>query len=194
VSDADPTLLILRVQGERTQLLSPGVGMFSGALPLGTIVSPGQSVGVLATLEKRARLVVPDGVHGLVSSAQPARKRAPVGYGDVLYELTAVDSASAAASTQSGPKHESGADLAVRSPQSGRFYHRSGPGEPSMCEPGRELELGTPIGLIEVMKTFTQLVYRPERGLPARARIVRVQARDASDVEEGAVLFEVAPR
>jgi biotin carboxyl carrier protein len=63
-----------------------------------------------------------------------------------------------------------------------------------MCELGRELEPGTPIGLIEVMKTFAQVVYRAERGLPARARIVRVLARDGADVDEGAPLIAVAPR
>jgi hypothetical protein len=38
------------------------------------------------------------------------------------------------------------------------------------------------------------VIYRAEKGLPARAKIVRVVARDAGDVDEGAVLIVVEMR
>ena len=186
--------LIVRVDDGRTQLLSPGVGIFSGALSESTIVAPGQFAGVLSTLDNRVRLVVPLEVHGVVCSKPPERTRAPVGYGQVLYELAPLHVAGIDAPQKSVARTESGGDLSLRSPQSGRFYHRSAPGEPSMCEVGRELEVGTPIGLIEVMKTFTQVIYRAERGLPTRAKIISVQARDGADVDEGAVLLVVEAR
>lgn len=186
--------LIVRIDAGRTQLLSPGVGIFSAALRESTIVAPGQFAGVLATLDKRTRLVVPLEVHGVVCSKPPVKLRAPVGYGQVLYELTAAGPAEAPAAEKIAARAESGGDLSLRSPQSGRFYHRSTPGEPSLCEVGRELEIGTPIGLIEVMKTFTQVIYRAERGLPTHARIVSVIARDGADIDEGAALILVEPR
>jgi biotin carboxyl carrier protein len=194
VSAEESIELIARVDAGRTQLLSPGVGVFSGASPLSTIVASGQFVGALTTLGRSARLVVPSGVHGVVSSKPPDRTRMPVGYGDVLYELTAVDSANAAISLKPSATLATGAELSVRSPQSGRFYHRGAPGEPSLCEVGRELEVGTPIGLVEVMKTFTQVRYRTDGDLPQRARIARVLAKDGGDIAEGEVLFVVEPR
>ena len=194
MSAIDSMQLLVRVDGVSTELLSPGVGNFMAALPLGAIVSPGQFAGELATLGKISQLVVPADVQGVVRSHPPKRTRAAVGYGQVLYELSALEAASAAVQQRTSASSEAGTDLGLRSPQSGRFYHRSAPGDASLCEVGRELEIGTPIGLIEVMKTFTQVVYRAERGLPPRARIVRVMVRDGADVDEGAVLIVVEIR
>jgi len=194
VSDSSSIEMIVRVDAARTELLSPGVGLFSAALPRGAILTQESIVGTLETLGKRARLVLPPGVHGTVHSKPPRSARAPVEYGQVLYELRALESAKFDATRDGVAPVESESDLSLRSPQSGRFYHRSAPGEPSLCEIGRELEVGTPIGLLEVMKNFTQITYRAERGLPTRARIVRVLARDGSDVEEGSVLLVVEAR
>jgi biotin carboxyl carrier protein len=198
VSAREALELVARVEGGRTLLCSPGVGYFSGALAESAFASGGESAGRLATLSRQVRLVVPEGVRGVVLSKPPRRTREPVQYGQVLSELGPLEAAGgrAAAATlaAAAAAHGHDAELAVRSPQSGRFYHRSAPGEPVLCEVGRELDLGTPLGLIEVMKTFTQVVYRAERGLPHRARVVRVVAPDGGDVDEGGTLLVVAPR
>lgn len=186
--------LIVRVEGERTWLCSPGVGLFSGALSKASLVSPGQTAGVLATLDRRMRLVIPEDVRGVIHSKPPARLHAPVQYGERLYEIAPLDVAHVDAVLPGAAHADAGGELAFRSPQSGRFYYRSAPGEAALCEVGRPIEVGTPIGLIEVMKTFTQVIYRAERGLPARSKIVRVVAKDGGDVEEGAVLIVVEAR
>jgi biotin carboxyl carrier protein len=184
--------LIVRVEGERTLLCSPGVGYFSGAPARDAVLCAGAGAGVLTTLAVPVRLLVPEGVRGIVLSKPPRRMREPVQYGQVLCELGPLEAAASSASgALSGAQAHDG-ELVVHAPQSGRFYHRSAPGEPALCEVGRELTAGTPIGLIEVMKTFTQVVYRAERGLPARARVVRVLATDGGDVDEGAPLLIVA--
>jgi len=43
------------------------------------------------------------------------------------------------------------------------------------------------------MKTFTQLVYRAENGLPPRARVTRVVVPDGGEVKDGGVLLELEP-
>ncbi len=194
MSGSESFELIVRVEGERTLLCSPGVGLFSAALPTASLVSPGQSAGVLATLDRRMRLVVPQDVRGVIHSKPPDRLHAPVQYGELLYQVVALDVAHVDAVLPGAAHAQAGGELVLRSPQSGRFYHRSAPGDPALCEVGRELEVGTPTGLIEVMKTFTQVVYRAERGLPARAKILRVVAKDGADVDEGAVLLVVEAR
>ncbi|MEZ5974739.1 MAG: biotin/lipoyl-containing protein [Planctomycetota bacterium] len=83
--------------------------------------------------------------------------------------------------------------MILRSPQSGRFYHRPSPGEAAFAEVGTVLEAGQPVGLIEVMKTFAHVPYASKGGLPARARVVRVLAGDGADVDSGTPLFEVEP-
>jgi acetyl-CoA carboxylase biotin carboxyl carrier protein len=67
------------------------------------------------------------------------------------------------------------------------------PDQPPFVEVGALVEAGTPLGLIEVMKTFSHVVYQPTAGLPARARITRVLAEDGADLEVGTPLLEVEP-
>jgi hypothetical protein len=77
----------------------------------------------------------------------------------------------------------------VRATQSGRFYRRAAPRQPPIVDVGALVEAGTPLGLIEVMDSFSHVVYRPTGGLPARARVTRVLA----DLEVGTALLEVEP-
>ena len=193
--------LLFVEEAGRMRLGSPGVGEFSHARAAGSILAPGDEAGVLTTLGVPVRLIVPEGARGLVLSKPPRRTREPVQYGQTLYELGALelDGESALPSGHHGHARAASTagingELVVPAPQAGRFYHKSAPGEPALCAVGRELENGAPIGLIEVMKTFTQVIYRAERGLPARATIVRVIAPDAGDVEEGGGLIVVEPR
>ena len=194
MSADEPIELLLERDARGLRLLSPGVGWFCGALAQGELLGPGHAAGELITLGRRRRLIVPEGASGIVRNPPPARLRAAVGYGELLYELGALNVAEALPERVSDARSAGDDELGVRAPQTGRFYHRSAPGEPSLCEVGRELEVGTPIGVIEVMPTFTQGVYRAERGLPARARIVHVIAPDGGDVHEGKPLLIVAAR
>jgi biotin carboxyl carrier protein len=59
-------------------------------------------------------------------------------------------------------------------------------------EAGQTIAAGTPIGLIEVMKTFTHVTYQPRENLPPQARVVRMIAGDGADVREGEALLEIA--
>jgi acetyl-CoA carboxylase biotin carboxyl carrier protein len=192
--------LLVGSRGEVTKLLSPGVGLFTAARAAGDLLAPGASAGVLFVLGKAFELVVPRGVEGRVRTPPPARTRQPVGWGDLLYEVEA-SAAGAKPAEETGvavgraealaPDGAAGAWL-VRSPQSGRFYLRPGPGDEAFAPPGATVEAGQPMGLIEVMKTFAHVRY-PTEGLPARARVVRVLVEDGAEIAAGEPLFEVAP-
>jgi biotin carboxyl carrier protein len=193
-------LLLVGSRGESVTLLSPGVGFFTAARATGDLLAPGASAGVLLVLGKAFELVVPKGVEGRVRTAPPSRTRQPVGWGDLLYEVEA-DAVGARRAEESGaaagPGEASARDGAagtwlVRSPQSGRFYLRPGPGDEVFAPPGATVEPGQPLGLIEVMKTFAHVRY-PADGLPARARIVRALVEDGAEVAVGDPLFEVTP-
>lgn len=47
--------------------------------------------------------------------------------------------------------------LEIRSPLPGTFYRASAPDAPRLKDDGQDVQLGDPIGVIEVMKTFQQL-------------------------------------
>jgi acetyl-CoA carboxylase biotin carboxyl carrier protein len=190
----DEPVELLREETEgRVRLLSPGVGLFTGAAHPGHVLTEREHAGWLVTLERAVSLRVPEGVSGVVSSPSPERIRAPVGWGDVLYELEPLERAGTVASKHTTKARDPGGALVLRSPQTGRFYHRPSPAEPALVSEGALLRAGAPVGLIEVMKTFTHVTYRAEGGLPASARVVRVLAADGADVEEGEPLIEVAP-
>jgi acetyl-CoA carboxylase biotin carboxyl carrier protein len=186
--------LVAETLGDRVRLLAPGVGFFTCTLPAGTALEPGQFAGVLTMLGRSISLRVPADVRGAITTPARERVSVPVGFGDVLYELST--------STAGPPKPEAsairapsatGASLQLPSPQTGRFYHRSAPGEPAFVAAGQTIEDGEPVGLLEVMKTFSHVPYRSGGGLPRRAKVVRVLAKDGADVKQGEPLLEVEP-
>lgn len=180
--------------GTHVTLSSPEVGWFTAGLARGQVLEAGQDAGVLLALGRVLRLRVPAGVSGRIINAAPERVRAAVGFGDVLYELEPVESGANATRTamdSSAGAADSRSSLVLRSSQSGRFYHRPAPGEPAFVSAGDEIADGRPVGLIEVMKTFTHVVYRPSAHLPPRVRVKTFVAGDGADVRQGDVLLEL---
>jgi biotin carboxyl carrier protein len=186
-------LLLDRSTGS-VRLLAPDVGYYTRAVDAGRVLVPGDTAGWLLQLGRARPLLVPAGVTGVVRSRRPERVHHPVGYGDLLVELAPLETAGAALAHDVAEKAaEEAGNLVFRSPTAGRFWHRSAPSEPPLVEPGAALEEGTAVGLVEVMKTFAQVLYRPGPGLPRRARVLRMIAADGSDVDEGDALLEVEP-
>ena len=184
--------------GESVRLESPDVGMFTGALEQGTWIDEGQIVGQLSRLGRTTPLRAPTGFAGpgrtraQIASAPPNRVLEPVGFGTTLYELKWVPSEGQGQEAPAAPAPTEKL-LVVPAPQSGRFYHRSGPDSPPFLSPGDELREGTTLGLIEVMKTFAHVSYHAGNGLPERARMLAWAAEDGAEVHEGAPLLEFEP-
>jgi acetyl-CoA carboxylase biotin carboxyl carrier protein len=194
----DTLELLAETDGNGTRLRSPEVGLLAGALTRGSILVPGQIAGTIEALGRAWYLVVPESVGGRIVSAPPILARSPVGCGDIVYE---VESIGAGSSATPGPFRAGQGDrassdtgaLVLPSPQAGRFYHRPAPGEPAFFEVGAIVEDGQPVGLIEVMKTFSHVPYRAGGSLPRRAKIVRAIAADGTDVKRDDPLLEVEP-
>lgn len=193
MDERSPDELPLRaeVDGDRVRLSAPAVGLWTRAVPRGRVLSPGQEAGVLLVLGRAHPLVVPEGVAGVVTSERPERVHEPVGWGQVLYELSTAESPAVAGAPAAAERAGPSGALVVPAPQAGRFWHRAAPGDPPFAAPGQELAPGSALGLIEVMKTFTQVAYRAAGGLPERARVVRHLVEDGAEVAEGDALIEV---
>ena len=188
-------VLQLRVRDteDGLELLSPEVGLFTCALPAGRVVIAGEQVGRLKQLERSYRLMVPEGITGVVRSACPERVHEPVGWGSVLYELGPLEGEALHSSAGPAAGGDATGRLLLRAPQSGRFWHRATPSDPPFASPGDALEPGQAVGLIEIMKTFAPVPYRGGGGLPERARLVRFAVEDGADVAAGDPLIEVEP-
>lgn len=170
------------------QLCSPTVGLLLGAVDPGRVLTPGAPAGALLQLDTVLPLVVPAGASGRVLGPAADRERRPLGYGDPVYELQPLE---AAAAEPAHPLAAPEAELAVRAPHSGRFWHRPAPDAEPFVRVGATLVAGQAIGLIEVMKTFSHVRYEPGGGLPERARVVRILADDGAEVSVGDPLVEI---
>lgn len=176
--------------GETTQLACPAVGLFTCALEPDSLLGPGQTAGVLITAGRRLTLIVPQGISGRVTNSRPERVHEPVGYGTLLYEISSISAGGSVADPQDEQNAESG--LILRAAQAGRFYRRPTPEDPAYVEVGDELREGLAIGLIEIMKTFSQVTYDTQGSLPERTRLVRWLCEDGAEIREGDPLLEVA--
>jgi len=175
-------------------LLAPTVGLWRDAPAPGSLVTPGGLIGELEILGVRHRLRAPAGAAGLVMERPgPRQARQPVAYGDVLLQLDPDASpATAGAAVSASAASTDARGLVFVTPLSGRFYARSGPGEPAFVSVGDVIEVGQAVALLEVMKTFNRIAYGGE-GLPTRARVLSIEPSDEDDVEEGDVLLRVEP-
>jgi len=120
-----------------------------------------------------------------------------VDYGAVLFELAPLGAAQdddlAASSGLAGAAGHAtvGQGLhAIIAPTDGVFYRAASPGAAPFVAVGDRLAVGRPVGLIEVMKTFNQIVYGGP-GYPPEAEVVEIRALDVGEVRAGDVLVVV---
>jgi acetyl-CoA carboxylase biotin carboxyl carrier protein len=189
MSAADALEFVLAPGQGRQRLLAPAVGLFTGACARGATLVEGQECGVLLVLGRTHALLAPAGVAGRIANEPPERLHAPLGFGDLVYELEPLSAGPAQATAAAAPRETHGG-LVLRAPQTGRFYQRPGPGDPPFAQAGALLHEGSPVGLIEVMKTFTQVTHRAAGGLPASVRVLRYLVADGADVKQGQPLLE----
>jgi acetyl-CoA carboxylase biotin carboxyl carrier protein len=177
----------------RLAVAAPAVGYWRRAPALGALVLPGGELGELEILGVVHRLVAPEGARGVITELSvPRRGRTPVAYGEPI-ALLDPEAAGEAAAAEAAPAAAAGATgLAFRAVSSGRFYGRPAPSKAPFVEIGQEIERGHTVCLLEVMKTYSRLVYGGE-GLPERARVVAIRPSDGDDLAAGDVILELEP-
>lgn len=175
-------------------VLAPRVGWWSDLPHAGALVGPGSSVGRLQALNRRYRLVLPEGAAGAVAGGLPHSRIVAVEYGQELFRMTPVgeELAFALEDDRATMGHPAGAGLeqgarAVVAPSDGVFYRRPTPDAPPFVEVGRRVRRGQPVGLVEVMKTFNQILFDGP-GFPDEAEVIELRAGDAVEVKAGEVL------
>lgn len=185
------SLLLGAEAGEdgRVVLRSPVVGIWTGQPEGGLLVGPGTPAGTVRRLTERVTLVVPEGVSGTVEILSPRDLASAVSYGEALFAVHAGASATSRVGTAARPVVSTGGH-AVVAPTDGVFYRSPSPGAKAYVAVGDRVAPGQPIGLIEVMKTFSPIVYGGG-GLPDEAEVVALIAGDGEEVRMGQPLVEV---
>jgi acetyl-CoA carboxylase biotin carboxyl carrier protein len=119
----------------------------------------------------------------------------PLGYGQPLLRLSqAREVGGNGLDGPAGQAKERAADglIAITAPSDGVFHRRPAPDSPCYVQEGSEVSAGSVLGLVEVMKSFAQIVYGGT-GLPERGTVVEIPVDDAAEVAFGQTLFLVRP-
>lgn len=179
-----------REDGER-EVLSPAVGDWRGHPREGAVIGAGEAIGEIVQLGVARRVVLPEAMPPGRVRAVPADRVVPVEFGAVLFSLRALEGveASAPVATDAGTG-VGGTGYLVPSPTDGVFYRRAAPDAPPFTDVGQRIRVGQPVGLVEVMKTFNQILYGGD-SFPDEAEVVEFFVTDGEDVRAGQPLLRV---
>jgi acetyl-CoA carboxylase biotin carboxyl carrier protein len=173
---------------------APGVGVLDRVPRLGRYLDALESFLSLTILGERRPVILPRGVHGRVVDRMVDGWQVPVEYDQPLVRLRP-GAAYDTPEDQLGAAETGAAEgdlIAVPAPSDGVFYCRPGPERAPYVDLGAAVEQGTVLGLVEVMKSFNQIVYGGP-GLPERGRVERILVEDSAEVALGQTLFLVRP-
>ena len=169
-------------EDDSVRIVSPEVGEWSRAPEPGALVAADQPIGILEKLGRTYSIIMPS-LSGVVSYDAPQHFPRPVGIGDVLFVVQQSEQGVAfAPPSQAAGVQISG--LVFCAPLAGRYYDRPAPGQPPFLSQGDKITTGTTVCLLEIMKTFTRVVYGGA-GLPVNARVVEIIPVSGDDVEAG---------
>jgi len=175
------------------QIQSPGVGVWYTGINQGDVLAGGSPLGHLRQLNTFLELKLPDASSGRVVLSTGNEPVQAVAYGQDLFQLHPLDLTSSPDMPVSRsdllPEDESEGFL-VRAFTTGIFYRRSSPDSPPYIAVGDEGENGSVLGLIEVMKSFNQVVFSSTEDL-SRGQVVRILVDDSQEVKSGQALIQI---
>lgn len=175
------------------ELRCPGPGRVRWQRPPGEVLVAGSVVGTLVRDERAFELVVPPGIRGAVVSVGVPHLWNACAHGDLLAALAesaALDAAADSASPAgSGPAVGASRLFEVRSPTHGTFYTRPSPTSPPYVSPGATVESGQTIGLVEVMKCFSPILFEGPAG--GHGVLHEVLVSDGSEVRADQTLMRI---
>ena len=172
----------------------PGPGKVRWQRSVGEGVGPGSRLGLLRRDERTYELVLPSGARGRVCEVLLVDPWTRCEHGQLLSRLglssDPEDDGPAASSSASSSAEE----FEVRSPTHGTFYRRPSPDSDWYVEPGRKVLRGQVLGLVEVMKCFSPIVFEPPPGVE-RGVVRDIVPADGSEVrsEETLLRIELLP-
>lgn len=176
------------------RILSAAVGFCALVPAEGTYVSSGAFIGRLKVLNTRFDLYLPEDVFGMVVIEKERDKFFQVEYGQELFRLNPQqnlsESTKQTAKSGSVAHEEIDEGYVITAFTTGIFYSRPSPDSQAYVEEGQKIEKGKVLGLIEVMKTFNQVIFQGTDSSES-GRIKKILVNDAQEVKLNQPLFVV---
>lgn len=186
---------IIRKTAKGSILLAPAVGMFSAFPTEGSYISPGAVVGHLTILNTSYNMYLPEDKAGTVAATNQKNLVYPVEYGEVLFEIHKVEIMGEGAlkkgqKTTGKPAADQTKEkgLVIRAFSTGIFYAKPSPDAEPFVNLGQKIEKGKSLGLIEVMKTFNQIIFQG-MDKSVTGSIKKIFVKDMQEVKKGDPLF-----
>ena len=173
------------------RVLSPAVGDFNILVFNGTPLQSGLAIGKMRILNRLYDVVLPKGTFGTVVLDQKVDFAFGVGYKDELFQLDRTATIAGSEKPSNGPVKNGeaiGEGLVVRAFTTGIFYRRSSPDSPPFADVGTAVVKGKTLGLIEVMKSFNQIVFSGGDDFD-HGVVSKIFAEDSQEVKSGDPLF-----
>jgi len=182
----------VKTQGDGAIILSPAVGIFYNAPPNGTFLSKQMSVGCLNVLNTHYDLQLPKGISGITVMMEGIDHIIPVGYGQILFSLRQGINQDIQVPKNGDMKETSNTcndeGHVITAFTTGIFYQRSSPDSSPYVQVGEEIKKGQILGLIEVMKTFNQIIFQGIDNADT-GTVKKIYAEDSQEVNLGEKLF-----
>jgi len=175
------------------RVLSPAVGDFNYLVSQGVPLGGGGRIGRMRILNRLYDVVLPAHSSGRVSLDPETDFAVEVGYKEELLILDrSIDAGGEMTpNRREREKEEIGPGFVVRAFTTGIFYRRSSPDAPPFVDVGTAVEPGKVLGLIEVMKSFNQIVFSGDETC-SHGTIAKILAEDTQEVKNGDPLFVIA--
>ena len=190
----EKTEALYNEENDSFKIFSPGIGMFRISVNNGEILYPGSIIGVLTVLGSKSRIRLPLGVSGKVEMPERSLTVFPIGYNDLIFSLKPLKESLENNSDHKDEISESEAgedEIIIKAFISGVFYLRPSPDSEPFITPGSGIKKGAILGLIEVMKSFNQIVFSGD-GKNRPGKIEKIFVEDSAEVEMGDPLFLVS--
>lgn len=184
-------LVLTMAEGGTTLLCCPSPGRVRWDRPRGETLLPGRHAGLLVRDGVVFDLIVPAGISGSVLELRLVHRWSGCGFGEPLALLGPVARPVSKPSDFFPDKVAGEGGLyELRAPTHGTFYLRPGPGMPPFAPAGTLLESGDTVGLVEVMKCFSPILFQPAGGA-RRGTVRQVLAAEGAEVQVEQVLMRI---
>ncbi|MEN8154828.1 MAG: biotin/lipoyl-containing protein [Acidobacteriota bacterium] len=185
------TCKVQQNEGEIT-ILSPAVGIFRKKFKNGDFLCNNAHIGNITILNKDYNVFLPENISGIISFMDDNRIEIPVGYKDKLFSLKDPGSLKKIETKPSENENvSSGNDIIIKAFTTGIFYRKPAPESPPFVEKGSVIKRGELLGLIEVMKSFNQIIFSKESDME-EGIIKKILVEDSREVKSGDPLFIIS--